>query len=402
MMPVISALFTDYNNLQIGVLRMSLVKRLESQVYEWLCDLQGMSSFEAEQQARQIVREAKDISRNSGSYNFDYEWYCKIRDGSLKDEVWEEYLDLAIKEGVTEDDFRWWWSLPDLERHVMLKVVETGRIASYLKHTGNGLSKEEAIKAVRKMHPFYSSPKDENYPAGEDAPLPYELMDRINIFVQDMSINHPDEFEAKLQSYSSFNALIRSAIREGQLNRTSYIQKVELLGDFPFTNFKEYTEAYKSGKVDFNLDHVYAFQWAQGLAYTPRSVRVQTENLALLPLVAIIAILIYIFIMKSWLLLLALPLLIFGYIIFNPSFTQRMPFISLPATFLTFGALIWSIFGKQYDLLALSSALIIIFIAQKAIYINSVRKLKKCTLLNEAILCLLWEEDAITLRLKDP
>lgn len=49
-------------------------------------------------------------------------------------------------EGVTDEDFRWWWNLHDLERRMMQKTDESARIGafSYFLEQYSSLSNEEA------------------------------------------------------------------------------------------------------------------------------------------------------------------------------------------------------------------------------------------------------------------
>ena len=46
-------------------------------------------------------------------------------------------------EGVRDEDIRWWWSMHDLERRMMIKVDDISRLALYIKlRETEGLTEE--------------------------------------------------------------------------------------------------------------------------------------------------------------------------------------------------------------------------------------------------------------------
>ena len=74
----------------------------------------------------------------------------------------------------------------DLERRLMLKIDFMFGLALYTKLIKeNGLDKQEAAKKVRKTHPLFGDPDDITHGTGDNRPLPYELKDRINIYIQE-------------------------------------------------------------------------------------------------------------------------------------------------------------------------------------------------------------------------
>jgi len=199
----------------------SLAKKLELVYGNILVNL-GIPQHLAKKGAKQIIREAKEYSRTSGTKNLNYEWCKKVRNGEVKNEGWQKYFDIAGKEGVEESDFRWWWDLDDLERLALLRMDDYIHFSSYIGHRNNGMSEKEAASEVRKTHPYYGLPQADEIVQNEDVPLPWELRDRINIYIEHMAINHPEEYKKKFHSFETFNAHIRSVIREGGLNRRDY------------------------------------------------------------------------------------------------------------------------------------------------------------------------------------
>ena len=135
------------------------------------------------------------------------------------DEKTRTMLSAKRKEGVTDEDIRWAWNMPDLERRLMLKEDddENSRIALFMHHLDQGHSPEEAAVRVKKFHPMYGDPNDTSKSSGDDRPLPFELKDRINRYIEMRSQQGADSFKTDLEATSSFNALVRLEIRNGNL-----------------------------------------------------------------------------------------------------------------------------------------------------------------------------------------
>ena len=81
----------------------------------------------------------------------------------------------------------------------------------------DGLNEEEAAKRVGKSFPIFGDPDDITLSTGEDRPLPYELKDRINIYVEKRSQTDPKQFKREIELSSSFNALVRKEIEKGNI-----------------------------------------------------------------------------------------------------------------------------------------------------------------------------------------
>ncbi|MEK7652416.1 MAG: hypothetical protein AAB334_00460 [Patescibacteria group bacterium] len=119
-------------------------------------------------------------------------------------------------EGVKNEDIRWWFNLNDVERRMMLKIDEFHRMSLFIHEVESGKTEEEADKTVRKYHPIFGDLKDETHGSGDNRPLPLELKDRINIYIEKQGVGNP-EFKKKIDSSSTFNALIRNEIRAGNI-----------------------------------------------------------------------------------------------------------------------------------------------------------------------------------------
>jgi len=120
------------------------------------------------------------------------------------------------KEGVRDEDIKWWFNLNDIERMMMLKVDEFHRLALFIKEKEEGKTDDEADAVVRKHHPIYGDLNDETHGSGDNRPLPLELKDRINIFVEKQGVNNQD-LKREIDSFSTFNALIRKEIKDGNI-----------------------------------------------------------------------------------------------------------------------------------------------------------------------------------------
>jgi hypothetical protein len=57
------------------------------------------------------------------------------------------------------------------------------------------LSEEEAAKEVKKYFPIFGDPDDTSTSSGDDRPLPCELKDRINIYIQKKGTNRPSKIQ---------------------------------------------------------------------------------------------------------------------------------------------------------------------------------------------------------------
>jgi len=70
---------------------------------------------------------------------------------------------------------------------------------------------------LRKHRAIFGNPDDITDITGKDRPLPYELKDRINIYIENKSQKEPEQFKKDIEKSSSFNALIRKEIKKGNI-----------------------------------------------------------------------------------------------------------------------------------------------------------------------------------------
>ena len=125
----------------------------------------------------------------------------------------KEQLAKKRQEGVTDSDIRWWWNLPAIERALIEKVDGLQRYALCL----DGQTPVQAAAALRKLHPMYGDPADTSETTGDDRPLPCELKNRVNSYIQKRFQDDPLAYKKDIANSSTFNALVRRAIRSGQI-----------------------------------------------------------------------------------------------------------------------------------------------------------------------------------------
>lgn len=176
------------------------------------------------------------------------------------------------------------------------------------------------------------------------------------------------------------------------------VTKVEELDYFPFKTFQEFRKALLEGIAQPGIDRGVALHWVQGGIYSPRWLRIYALILAFLPFIAAIGFVIYAVVSKSWLLLLALPLLLIGFYVFHPSSAMVFGPIRSLFIFLTFIGFIWSLFMGKPDFFALTITLLIIWYAQKTIYSKAVGYLTRAVSEHEDLLCILWQGRALNIR----
>ena len=175
-------------------------------------------------------------------------------------------------------------------------------------------------------------------------------------------------------------------------------KRVEELKNFPFKTFVELKKATTEGVANIGIDRGVALQWAQNGIYSSSWLRTQALLLAFLPFIAAIGFVIYAIATKSWLLLLALPVLLICFFIFHPSSAMIFGFIRNGLIGLAFTGLAWGLINGTGWLTALSLSLVLIWYAQRTIYRKAVNGLTLAVLVHEDLLCLLWGGRALNIR----
>lgn len=213
--------FSKYNDIEKALLDQ----------YSQMMSMMGMSSAEAKKMAGDMLDQAIEESKKEGTYYLPQNLGDIIFGDAGNDnptikkiaESIRQKLSKKKAEGVKDEDVRWWWNLNDIERRIMLKQDDISRMTLFMSELekSNEPSKEKAAdKAaakVRKFHPTYGDPDDTKHTTGDDRPLPYELKDRINIYIEKRARENSEKYKNEIEQSSTFNALIRKEIKAGNL-----------------------------------------------------------------------------------------------------------------------------------------------------------------------------------------
>jgi DNA-directed RNA polymerase subunit F len=193
-------------------------KELEVLYLKMFQMMMGMSPSQAKSAFRFMLKQAKEESLKEGTSKLPRNFGDIILEKESKDEKIKSMLAKKRNEGVKDQDIRWWWNMHDLERRMMLKHDEWCKVTVFEKfREEDGLSMDEAGKRVGKTYPIFGNPDDTTHTTGEDRPLPFELKDRINIYVEKRANIDPEKFKEDVENSSSLNALIRKEIKKGKI-----------------------------------------------------------------------------------------------------------------------------------------------------------------------------------------
>lgn len=196
-----------------------------------MMSMMGMSSAEAKKMAGDMLDQAIEESKKEGTYYLPQNLGDIIFGDAGSDnqtiknvaESIRQKLPKKKAEGVKDEDVRWWWNLNDIERRIMLKPDEIAKMSLYisLRKKSEETSQEKAIEKVlvevAKFHPVFGNPDDITHSSGDDRPLPYELKDRINIYIGKRAKENSEKYKSEIEQSSTFNALIRKEIKAGNL-----------------------------------------------------------------------------------------------------------------------------------------------------------------------------------------
>jgi hypothetical protein len=213
--------FSKYNDVEKALLNQ----------YSQTWNMTGMSSAEAKKMAGDMLDQAIEESKKEGTYYLPQNLGDIILGDAETDnpkikniaESIRHKLSKKKEEGVKEEDVRWWWNLNDIERRIMLKQDDVARMALFISELEKSSepSKEKAsgkaAECARKFHPAYGDPDDTTHTTGDDRPLPHELKDRVNIYIEKRLREDSGKYKNEIENSSTFNALLRKEIKAGNL-----------------------------------------------------------------------------------------------------------------------------------------------------------------------------------------
>lgn len=192
-------------------------RQLEATHARMFESMMGIPASEALRTARDMIHDAKEELKRSKADGMAQDSGDQLLQRESTDPLIKEQLARKRQEGVTDADIRWWWNLPAIERVLMEKVDGLQRYTICLKGSGEGHTPGQAAAALRKLHPMYGDPADTSETTGDDRPLPYELKDRVDSYIQKRFQNDPLIYKKEIANSSTFNALVRRGMRSGQI-----------------------------------------------------------------------------------------------------------------------------------------------------------------------------------------
>lgn len=193
-------------------------KQLEDIYVPMFQETRGMSLPQAKSTFRDLLEKAKEEIREKGVSDLPQNFGDVLLEKESTNEQIKSFLEKRRKEGVKDQDIRWWLNMHNLEKGMIFQVDNLDRFAFFLNLTEeDGFSSDEATKRVRKFHPIYGDPDDTSVTTGEDRPLMDELRDRVNTYVMKKNQADPEKFKKDIEESSTFNAFIRKEIKKGNI-----------------------------------------------------------------------------------------------------------------------------------------------------------------------------------------
>lgn len=178
----------------------------------------GMPPLQAKSIIHDLYKQAENEARNEGSINLPMNMGDILLEKESIDEGIKSMLAKRRKEGVRDEDIRWWMNRHELDRKMMARINDMFKFAMFLKLTkADGLSDAAATTEVKKSFTIFGDPDDTSTSIGDDKPLPSELKYRIDTYIWKRSVSDPEKFKEDMRKSTSFNALIRQELRKGNI-----------------------------------------------------------------------------------------------------------------------------------------------------------------------------------------
>ena len=207
----------------MGLFSSQIEKELEK-IYVPLLSSVAPNEKEAKKTFNQLLSQSKIKCKKAGiTENINRsEWLIELMNSTNEslnetEKYSKDYIDVRKNEGVTDTDIRSWWDLHYLERAFTEELDNFFRAIGFVHDRDQGLSKEEAAKRNRHAFIYYGQPNDTSHTTGDNRPLPYELKDRINRYVEKRAKENPNTIKSEKQNYETYNAFIRAEMRKGNI-----------------------------------------------------------------------------------------------------------------------------------------------------------------------------------------
>jgi hypothetical protein len=167
---------------------------------------------------RNMAKEQKEAAQREGTDRLPESFGKILLEREQTDENVRNAFAPKRAEGVSDEDIALWWNMHDLERRLICKVDEMNRILLFeklVKH--DGVTEPDAARMVAKRYPIYGDPEHLVLEKEDDRPLPFELKWRVNQYLTEKTKADPVGFQKEVEASTSLNALLRRAMKLGEL-----------------------------------------------------------------------------------------------------------------------------------------------------------------------------------------
>ena len=193
-------------------------KRLEPQYISFFQESMSMPEEVAREIFKAFVEDLKEAAQREGTDRLPESFGDILLEREQTDEQVRNAFAPKRAEGVTDEDIAFWWNMHDLERRLICKIDEMNRILLFDKLVQDGgVTEPEAARMVAKRFPIYGDPLHLVLETEDDRPLPFELKWRVNGYMTEKANADADKFQDEVEASTSLNALLRRALRNGEL-----------------------------------------------------------------------------------------------------------------------------------------------------------------------------------------
>ena len=188
-------------------------KKIEMQYTAMLQQYAHIPRRKAKEIAKNIIKQAQENLSANGYLPKNYGDYL-LKNESTDDWI-KDFLAKKRTEGVRDEDIRWLWNMDNLEREVLVEWDQYNIAVMYSKFIEeDGLSKEEAIKRVKKAHPIYGTGLLEE--KNKDM-LPFDLRNRVSNYTVKRGVIDPEQLKKEMNDAITCNDFLRQEIKKGNI-----------------------------------------------------------------------------------------------------------------------------------------------------------------------------------------
>lgn len=194
-------------------------KRVEAELeelYSKACvSYSGQSVSEARRTVREAIKGCKEQAQQEGTDKLPENFGTLLITKSEELQAMGFTIVQNARAGdACDEDIEEWWNLHDLQRRMVIWHENALRYANFLSLRKDGLDADEAMARVRVIFPMYGDPNDTNHTSDDDRPLRHELRGRVDRYRERCD---PQEVAEACKHFTTFNAFVRSEIRNGRL-----------------------------------------------------------------------------------------------------------------------------------------------------------------------------------------